>query len=65
MSAYCRDLFVEVVLVSGHILHGRVSVGMFSARSALCRDMFVEVGFVSGRVRRCRLSVAKCTTRFS
>jgi len=73
MSAFSRDMFFEVGLVSGRVRRGRFSVGTCSAKSAYCRDMSEEVGYcrdvngevllVWGRVRRGRLSGGTCSTR--
>jgi len=54
MSGLCRDVFVEVGLVSGRVPRSRVNVGMIS----------VKVGFVSGLVRRSRVIVGKCPVMY-
>jgi len=61
-SVYCRYVFGEVVLVSGHVRRGRlmsgrdrrgrVIVGMCSANSAFCRALISEVLLASGLFRR-------------
>jgi len=50
-TAFCRDVFWQVGVLSGRARRGRVTVGFFSARSSLCRDVFVDVGLVSELVR--------------
>jgi len=48
-SAYCRDVFGEVGLVTEHERRGFVSVETCWAMPGYCRDVFREVGFVPGR----------------
>jgi len=52
-SAYCRELFGEFGLVSGHIRRCRLISGR-----VLCG------GLVSGRVRRSQLCFGTCSARF-
>jgi len=50
-SAYCRDVFCEVWLVSVSVRRGLLSVGTCSSMSDYYRDVLGEVGLVSRLVR--------------
>jgi len=63
ITAYCRDVFDEVMLVSGRVQRNRLNVGTCSTRSGLCGDVSGDVGLESGHFGRGRFSVGILSAR--
>jgi len=57
MSAKCRDVFVEVGLVSGRVRRVRLNVGACSKTSGYCRDVLDDVGLMLGLFCQGRINV--------